>query len=60
MSAPLAKALRSAFASYRAAMEAARDPDAAARERELAWARAANARARLERGFQRMAGETGR
>ncbi|WP_296222118.1 hypothetical protein [uncultured Sphingomonas sp.] len=44
-----ARTLRSAFASYRANIEVARDPDERRVVRDAAWSRAAKARARLER-----------
>ncbi|RSV20562.1 hypothetical protein CA236_01310 [Sphingomonas sp. ABOLG] len=46
-----ARTLRSAFASYRANIEIARDPDERPGVRDVAWSRAAKARTRLERAI---------
>ncbi|MEK9212296.1 hypothetical protein [Sphingomonas sp. 2378] len=54
MSAPVAQALRRAFANYRAHMEVARDPDEREADRRRARDRAAKARARLERQIERV------
>lgn len=54
MSAPVAEAMRRAFALYREHMEVARDPDEAEVNRRRSRQRAANARARLERQIARV------
>ncbi len=52
MSAPAARAIRQAFASYRTNMEIARNPEEGAQIRSVAWSRASRARRRMERHLE--------
>lgn len=56
MNAPVARAIRQAFASYRTNMEIARNPEEGVQIRGVAWSRASRARARIERHLDLLEG----